>query len=60
MPCYIKLSILIITIISKSISFEIIFEDNFNELNEKKWEIISSQHNMCQSEFLFKKIRLKI
>ena len=55
MPCYIKLSFLIITIISKSISSELLFEDNFNEFNETKWEILSSQENKCKSKFPYKK-----
>ena len=39
--------ILISTIISKSNLYEIIFEDEFNELNETKWEVISSE-KQCQ------------
>ena len=49
MSCSIQLLFLIFNLISKSISLKAIFEDDFNELDQIKWEIISSE-NQCKSE----------
>ena len=46
MPCSI---ILMLILISNTFSLKTLFEDNFNELNETKWEIISFE-NQCMSE----------
>ena len=50
MSCSIQIKLITLTLILKSISSEIIFEDEFNDLNETKWEIISSE-TQCKSEF---------
>ena len=50
MTCLSHLSILILVLISTSIKSEILFEDDFNEFNDTKWEIISSE-TQCMSEF---------
>ena len=55
MPCLSQLSILILVLISTSIKSEILFEDDFNEFNETKWEIISSE-TQCMSEFTLLKL----
>ena len=36
-------------VFSKSISSEILFEDNFNDFDETKWEIIQSEQ-LCKSK----------
>ena len=50
MSCSIQLLFLIFYLIAKSISFKVLFEDDFNKLNETNWKIISSD-NHCKSEF---------
>ena len=47
MSCSIRLLIIISIFISMSIPFELLFEDDFEEFNETKWEIISS----CEGKF---------
>ena len=42
MSCSIEFLIILSILIPKSISFETLFEDDFKEFNETKWEIISS------------------
>ncbi len=44
-----KLKLFILLLISTPIKSKILFEDNFNELNETKWEIITSE-TKCKSE----------
>ncbi len=44
-----QLKYFILLLISTSIKSKILFEDDFNELNETKWEIITSE-TKCKSE----------
>ena len=50
MSCSIQILFIFFCVISKSISLEVLFEDHFNEIDQTKWEIISSE-NQCKSEF---------
>ena len=52
MPWLNQLKLYILILISTSIKSEILFEDDFNELNETKWEIISSNETDSISLFL--------
>ena len=50
MPCSIELLILITILFLKSISSELLFEENFDDFDETKWEVIQSEE-LCKSEF---------
>ena len=50
------LLILISLIISKSNSFELLFEDNFNKMNETKWKVFSSEQQCKRKLTMLNKI----
>ena len=52
--------ILISLIISKSNSSELLFVDNFNELNETKWDVFSSEQQCKRKITMLNKIYQKL
>ena len=60
MTCSIRFLIIIVIFISNSISFETLFEDDFEVFDETKWEIISPETSGGEFNYMMRIILPKL